>query len=105
MSSTMPRFVVPAVAIQNDQTGQHVFVVKSDQTAEFRTVTVERTVEADAIVTQGLKEGETVVVDGQLRVLPGKPVAVKNSGVDAAKSTQSPAGKENGPVKAKEKTT
>jgi membrane fusion protein, multidrug efflux system len=97
--------VVPAVAIQNDQTGQHVFVVKSDQTAEFRTVTVERTVEADAIITKGLKEGETVVVDGQLRVLPGKPVAVKNGGVDATKSAESPAGKENGPDKAKEKTT
>ncbi len=69
--------VVPASAIQNDQKGQHVFVVKADKTAEFRSITVERTVGEDAVVTQGLAEGETIVIDGQLRVLSGKPVDIK----------------------------
>jgi hypothetical protein len=31
-------------------------------------------------VSKGLKPGETVVIDGQLRVVPGKPVEVKNAG-------------------------
>jgi len=88
--------VVPTVAVQNDQTGQHVFVVKSDQTAEFRTITVERAVEGDSVVTKGLNEGETVVVDGQLRVLPGKPVVIKAADGEAAKNDDAPKGKGKG---------
>lgn len=68
---------VPSSAIQSDQSGQHVFVIKSDKTAEFRPVTVERTTTSDAVITKGLTAGETVVIDGQLRVVPGKPVEVK----------------------------
>ncbi len=74
--------VVPASAIQNDQNGQHVFVVGANRTAEFRTVVLERTQNEDAVITSGLAEGETVVTDGQLRVVPGRPVEIKQS--DAA---------------------
>jgi multidrug efflux system membrane fusion protein len=69
--------VVASSAIQTSQTGQHVFVVKPDNTAELRPVTVERVHENDSVITKGLVEGETVVTDGQLRVIPGKPVDVK----------------------------
>lgn len=69
--------VVAASAVQTSQTGQHVFVVKPDNTAELRAVTIERTLDADAVVTKGLQEGEVVVTDGQLRVIPGKPVEIK----------------------------
>lgn len=72
--------VIPASAIQNSQTGQHVFVVtKSDKgtIAELRHVEVERVSDTDAVILTGLKEGETVVTDGQLRVIPGKPVEIK----------------------------
>ena len=71
--------VVASSALQTSQTGQHVFVVKPDNTAELRPVTVERTLDADAVITKGLAEGEVVVVDGQLRVIPGKPVEIKQS--------------------------
>ena len=74
---------VPSSAVQNSQNGQHVFVVKADQTAELRPIIVERTFESDTVVTKGLAEGETVVTDGQLRVIPGQPVAVKPSGPPA----------------------
>lgn len=67
-------------AIQTSQSGQHVYVVKADKTAELRPVIVERLYEADAVIAKGLVEGETIVVDGQLRVLPGKPVDVKTPG-------------------------
>ena len=69
--------VVPASAIQNDQTGQHVFVVKADNTAEFRKVVLERTHDEDAVIVSGISAGETVITDGQLRVLPGRPVEIK----------------------------
>ena len=87
MTLTSPTvLVVPTAAVQNDQAGQHVFVIKADQTAEFRPVTIERSSETESVVTSGLTEGETVVVDGQLRVLPGKPVAVKGKPEKSAKA-------------------
>jgi len=69
---------VASSAIQTSQTGQHVYVVKADNTAELRPILVERMSEADAVISKGLVEGETVVVDGQLRVIPGNPVSVKD---------------------------
>ncbi|HWA08385.1 MAG TPA: efflux RND transporter periplasmic adaptor subunit [Opitutaceae bacterium] len=69
--------VVPTSAVQNGQNGQFVFVIKSDQTAEERPVTVERTTEEEAVIASGVREGEIVVAEGQLRVLPGKPVMIK----------------------------
>jgi multidrug efflux system membrane fusion protein len=69
--------VIASSAVQNSQTGQHVFVVKPDNTAEFRQITVERASGEDTVVTQGLTEGEVVVTDGQLRVIPGRLVEIK----------------------------
>jgi multidrug efflux system membrane fusion protein len=83
--------VVPTVAVQNDQTGQHVFVVKDDMTAEFRNIIVDRAVDSDSVVSKGLSPGETVVTEGQLRVLPGKPVQIKPAGTkDAGESPATP---------------
>ena len=70
---------VASSAIQTSQTGQYVYVVKSDKTAELRPVVVERLSEADAVISKGLTAGETVVTDGQLRVIPGKPVEIKTA--------------------------
>ena len=75
--------VVPGAAVQTGQQGMYVFVIKSDQTAELRTVEVERTMGDDSIIKSGLKAGETVVTDGQLRLVPGSKVSVK----DGAKAT------------------
>jgi multidrug efflux system membrane fusion protein len=70
--------VVPTTAVQAGQQGQYVFVVKSDQTADLRTVTVARTVANESVIQQGLTPGETVVTDGQLRLVPGSRVTVKS---------------------------
>ena len=69
---------IPSAAVQSDQQGQHVFVVKPDKTAEFRTVIIERRSGPDSVISKGLNVGEIVVTDGQLRVIPGKPVDVKS---------------------------
>lgn len=68
---------VPASAVQSDQNGQHVFVVRPDNTAEFRPVTIERTFDDMAVVVSGVNAGETVVTDGQLRVVPNGPVQIR----------------------------
>ncbi|HXT68203.1 MAG TPA: efflux RND transporter periplasmic adaptor subunit [Vicinamibacterales bacterium] len=69
--------VVPATAVQNGQQGQFVFVVKEDKTVAVRPVKISRTRGDDAIVASGLAAGETVVTDGQLRLLPGSKIAPK----------------------------
>lgn len=75
---------VAASAVQNSQTGQHVYVISAERLAELRPVTIERTFEGLAVVSKGLKEGETVVIDGQLRVIPGRSVEIKQPAGAAA---------------------
>ena len=50
--------------------GQYVYVVKNDQTVEMRAVTVARTAGTETVLKEGVKPGETVVTDGQLRLVP-----------------------------------
>ncbi len=64
--------------MQTGQQGQYVFVVKPDKTVELRTVTVARAVDAESVIKQGLKAGETVVTDGHLRLAPGSRISVKS---------------------------
>lgn len=95
---------VPSNAVQTAQRGQHVFVVRADQTAELRPVVVERTADQDAVIAKGLVEGETIIVEGQVRVLPDKPVAVKNPGGGADGGRGAKGGKRAGGTEDKKKT-
>ncbi len=63
--------VVPTTAIQNSQSGATVYVLKPDSTVELRTVTIARADRDTTLLKAGVKPGETVVTDGQLRLLPG----------------------------------
>lgn len=69
--------VVPTNAVQSGQQGTYVFVVKADQTADLRSVTVGRVTGSDTVITAGLQPGETVVTDGQLRLNHGTRVSIK----------------------------
>lgn len=69
--------VVPSQAVQTGQSGQYVWVVKSDLTVESRPVNVARTQGPISIVAKGLQAGERVVTDGQLRLAPGARVEIK----------------------------
>ena len=69
--------VVPTSAVQPSQQGQMVYVVKADQTVEARQVKVAWTDGDNIVIDTGLQAGETVVVDGQLRLTPGARVSVK----------------------------
>lgn len=66
--------VVPAPAVQAGQQGDYVFVAKSDMTVEVRQVTVGQTVNDKTQILQGLSAGETVVTDGQVRLVPGSKI-------------------------------
>jgi membrane fusion protein, multidrug efflux system len=85
--STEPNAIVaPSLAVQTGQQGTYVFVVKPDQTVDLRTVVVERTSGDQSVIKSGLKPGETVVTDGQLRLNPGTRVSVKNGQSEKATS-------------------
>lgn len=65
---------------QAKQTGQgapFVFVVRSDLSVEARPVVQGKTIEGEAVVEKGLQPGEKVVIDGQLRLVPGSKVEIK----------------------------
>ncbi len=72
--------VVPSAALQSGQQGQYVFVVKDDSTVEIRRVTVKRTQGSETVIADGLKAGESVVVDGQPRLVSGAKVEVRRPG-------------------------
>jgi multidrug efflux system membrane fusion protein len=63
--------VVPAEAVQNGQQGQFIYVVKSDGTVDARVVKTGRAFGRRMIVQEGVKPGDSLVVDGQLRLFPG----------------------------------
>jgi multidrug efflux system membrane fusion protein len=71
--------VVPTPALQTGQQGTFVFLVKPDRTVESRPVVAGRNVREETVVEQGLKPGEVVVTDGQLRLSPGARVEIKNA--------------------------
>ena len=79
LSSLKNAVVVPTSAIQTSQQGQFVYTVKPEKTVEVRPVTVGPAMEGDTVIETGLASGETVVVDGQLRLTPGAPVDIKNA--------------------------
>jgi membrane fusion protein, multidrug efflux system len=66
--------VVPSQAIQAGQQGDYVFVAKPDMTVDVRQVNVGQTVNDETEILQGLSPGETVVTDGQVRLIPGTKV-------------------------------
>lgn len=75
--------VAPEAAVQSGQDGDYVFVVKADQTVESRPVKVARSLGDRVVIGSGLRDGETVVTEGQLRLVNGAKVTVK-PGAEAA---------------------
>ncbi|HEY3493569.1 MAG TPA: efflux RND transporter periplasmic adaptor subunit [Polyangiaceae bacterium] len=71
--------VVPGSAVQKGQDGAYAFVVEQGK-AKLRRVEVERTTSSLALIKSGLRAGEKVVTDGQVRLRDGLGVSVKPAG-------------------------
>lgn len=69
--------VIPSAAVQTGQQGAFVFVIKKDSTVEVRPIKIARTLRDQTVVRDGLKPGEVVVTDGQLRLTPGVKAIIK----------------------------
>jgi membrane fusion protein (multidrug efflux system) len=66
---------IPRAAVLTDQSGDYVYVVGADDKAQQRRVQLGQSSPTTASVTNGLKEGENVIVEGIQRVLPGRAVS------------------------------
>jgi multidrug efflux system membrane fusion protein len=66
--------VVPVVAIQQNNDGPFVFLVKPDKTVAITPVTLGVVNEELAMVTGGVAPGDHVVIDGQVKLANGTPV-------------------------------
>ncbi len=71
--------VVPSQAVQTGQNGKYIFVVKADNSVEMRPVIAGVTDAGDTVIEQGVSEGDTVVTDGQLMLMPGGHVMIRKS--------------------------
>jgi membrane fusion protein, multidrug efflux system len=67
--------VVPTSALLADQAGVYVLVVSDDQVVQQRRVQLGSSEGASTVITDGLMEGETIVVEGIQKVRPGQAVA------------------------------
>ena len=83
----------PRSAILSDQQGDYVYVVDAQNKAQRQKVTLGQSTPTVASVTSGLKEGDTIVVEGIQRVRPGQPVSPGPPTAPPVPSTSSAPGK------------
>jgi len=73
--------VVPQLSVQQGSNGHLVYVVKEDGTAEVRPVVVgDYYGQKDIVILTGLHGSDRVIVEGVLKVVPGKPVKIVEPG-------------------------
>jgi membrane fusion protein, multidrug efflux system len=89
--------LVPQRTVQQGARGHFVWVVSKENKAELRPVVVGDWKGNDWFITEGLKAGDQVVVDGGLTLQPGAPVTIK---VSAPAQQAAPAGTPPQPIPA-----
>lgn len=76
--------VVPREAVNDGPNGRYVFVIPPNAVAAMQPVTVLFDDGTDMAIAGDVKPGDKVVIDGQLRVLPGKKVSIQQKHVKKA---------------------
>ena len=95
--ATLPNaIVVPREAVNTGATGTYVYVVTPERVATIRSVKVAFDDGINDAVTGDVHDGDQVIVDGQLRVIPGGKVYVGGQGNGQGRSGGGPAGNRSG---------
>ena len=84
------QLAIPRAGVLSDQQGNYVWVVGEGNKAEQRRIQLGQSTPDQAVISAGLKEGETVVVDGVQRVRPGVVVNPAPAGAGPAMPPQGP---------------
>ena len=79
--------LIPNQATQISQKGSFVYVVKPDNTADLRLVTLGQRQGDNVVITQGVAAGENVIMAGQMTVAPNSKVRVDTAGAGPAGGT------------------
>jgi multidrug efflux system membrane fusion protein len=74
-NATSNAILIDERAVGTDQNRKFVFVVDKDIKAEYRPVKLGPIIDGLRVVKEGLKPGESIVVNGLQRVRPGAPLA------------------------------
>lgn len=82
--------VVPAAVVQRGPQGSFAYVIKPDKGVEVRTIKVAQIEGGEALIDDGLKPGESVVVDGQYRLQPSSKVELTSNAPAAPNASASP---------------
>jgi multidrug efflux system membrane fusion protein len=75
---------VPPAAVQRGPRGSFVYVVTAENTVARRAVTVGHEDEQVSVITEGVRAGDRVVVDGTARLTDGAPIIVAEAGAPPA---------------------
>jgi len=71
---------VPSNAVMTGQNGTYVYLVNPDRSVKTQEVTVGRSAGDFVVIEKGLTDGQQVVTDGQLRLVPGARVEIQRAG-------------------------
>src|SRR5438445_469377 len=80
VAGTQQALVVPQSAVMQNEGGRFVWIVGAGGKAAQRQIKVGSWVGSDWVVLEGLKEGDTVIVDNLLRLRAGTPVKLQAKG-------------------------
>ena len=85
LSQQADTIVVPSQAVVAGQLGSMVmYVVKPNNTVEQRQVVAGRTVNGETVIEKGVEAGETIVTDGQVQLVSGARIEIKNASAGSA---------------------
>ncbi len=76
--------VVPSPAVTEGPNGRFVYIVKSDNTVEMRPVVSTYAYAGESVIESGLQVGETIVTDGQTRLIAGAKIQITKNLSEAA---------------------
>ena len=80
--------VVPTGAVQRGPNGTFVYVVKDDNTAVVRPITVQKQDEIQTVVKSGIEANERVITTGFVRLTDGSKVTVGSADAAAPQGTE-----------------
>lgn len=76
---------VPFSAVVTGQDGTFTYVISAENKAEKRMVKVNRILGDQVVLDDGIKPGEMVVTDGQVKLMPGARVTVRGGAAESGR--------------------
>ncbi|KAB7604211.1 efflux RND transporter periplasmic adaptor subunit, partial [Verminephrobacter sp. Larva24] len=76
---------LPAAAVQRNQDGTYVYIVKADDTVAIQPIEVARMQDGMAVIGKGLASAQRVVLDGQYKLKPGSRITEASAAKGYAK--------------------